>query len=459
MPSLAELLVASSNDDAPPSARRVTPEGRPSVRRILEWALHLMALGLVAWVIWQRVRPRSGAGTEVVPQSALRAALGAWSTSDPAPAVHVRFAGVPDPLDRDWLRAIGRAGTRVGWDHVGVAPLPATALDAAPIADPLGGVRAAVAGPVGERVVLVDRLGAIDSAADSHGVVVFRVPGPVAGVRARVDGATAIAGPIDSLVVRRVLVLARAGWEGKFVARALQDEGWPVDVHFIVAPKNDVISPDVLAIDTAHYAAVVAIDSGIVGQAPGLIAYVRSGGGLVVGAHDVGAIGSIAPGATLAVIRGLPTLADSAPRRGLTLAPVRPAAEAVALERRDTLVAVAARRLGNGRVAVVGYTDTWRWRMALGDSGVAAHRTWWAHVVAAVAYAPAARRALAARVDGIPPADPAPLAATVAQLGSEHAAPGRVGATGREPLSVWAFAVIVLAVITEWASRRLRGRR
>jgi hypothetical protein len=358
-------------------------------------------------------------------------------------------------MERDWLRALRGAGVRVTWEPRGKSGLVATAVSAEPIADPRGAVSVAVAAPPGVAVVIGDRLGAIDSArVPARGIVTFRVPDPVVGARATVGTVQSTAGAIDSLVMRRVLVLAHAGWEGKFVAHALQDEGWPVDVRLVVSPKNDVVSSRSVLIDTAHYAAVVAVDSGADGLGSALARYVASGGGLIAGPRDAGAVPSLAPGSSAPVERGMAELPDSAPWRGLALAPVtRLASGAVELERRDSLVTVAARRVERGRVLQIGYPDTWRWRMDAGDSGVAGHRSWWARMVAAVAYVPAIVHA------PIAAADPAPLATTIDRLGPPSAAPGGARSGPEQGPPPWVFAAIVLALVAEWASRRLRGRR
>jgi hypothetical protein len=106
-------------------------------------------------------------------------------------------------------------------------------------------------------------------------------------------------------------------------------------------------------------------------------------------------------------------------------------------------------------VAQLGYEDTWRWRMAGPDGSVEAHRLWWSAVVASVAYRPSVR---IPRPDS--PHD-APLARMVARLG-----PGdsllEVPASDEsdEPKSRpewWILAIGLAALVSEWASRRMRG--
>ena len=421
----------------------------------MELGLHVVALAGVAWAIWWCVSAGVTTSIEAAGPGGLRAALARWSTTGGVSAVHARFEAVPGGMARDWLRALRGAGARVTWAPRSEPALVATAVSAEPIADPRGVVSVVVAAPPGAPVVISDRLGVLDSArVPAGGIVAFRVPGPVVGVRATVGVVQATAGAIDSLVMRRVLVLAHAGWEGKFVARALQEEGWPVDVHFVVSPKHDVVSSRSFLVDTALYAAVVAVDSGAAGQAGMLARYVASGGGLIAGPRDAGAIRSLVGGANAPVERGMAELPDTAPRRGLALAPVtRLVSGAVVLERRDSLVTIAARRVGRGRVLQTGYPDTWRWRMDAGDSGAAGHRSWWARMVAAVAYAPAIGRA------PIAAADPAPLATTIDRLGPPSVAPAGARSGPEQGPPPWVFWVIVLVLLAEWASRRLRGRR
>jgi hypothetical protein len=421
----------------------------------IEWGLHVVALAGVAWAIWLCVPAGVTTRTEVAGPGEMRAALARWSTTGGASAVHARFETVPGGMERDWLRALRGAGVRVTWEPRNDASLVATAVSAEPIADPRGVVSVVVAAPPGAPVTIGDRLGAVDSArVPAGGIVAFRVPEPVIGVRATVGMVQATVGAIDSLVMRRVLVLAHGGWEGKFVARALRDEGWPVDVRFVVSPKHDVVSSRSFLVDTGLYAAVVVVDSGAAGQASTLARYVASGGGLIAGPRDAGAVPSLAVGPSAPVERGMAELPDTAPWRGLALAPVtRLVSGAVVLERRDSLVTVAARRVGRGRVLQIGYPDTWRWRMGAGDGGAAGHRSWWARMVAGVAYVPAIGRA------PIAAADPAPLATTIDRLGPPSGAPAGARSGPERGPPPWVFAVIVLALVAEWASRRLRGRR
>jgi hypothetical protein len=129
--------------------------------------------------------------------------------------------------------------------------------------------------------------------------------------------------------------------------------------------------------------------------------------------------------------------------------------DGIVLERRAGGVAIAARRIGAGRVVQVGYDDSWRWRMAGGAGSVAAHRNWWSHVVGSVAYVPAAARPARTESNA---ENSAPLAAMVERLGAARSGPPSNGPMG--PLDRRIFiTLIMILLLAEWTSRRLRGLR
>jgi hypothetical protein len=205
-------------------------------------------------------------------------------------------------------------------------------------------------------------------------------------------------------------------------------------------------------LDTAHYAAVVALDSAAAGERARIARYVASGGGLVLEPAAVASLANQAAGGVGGDEPGAAHLPEEAPRNGLTLRPVTNlVSDAVVLERRREMPTVVARRIGAGRVVQIGYSDSWRWRMASGDSAVEAYRAWWTGLVSAVAYAPSIA-GTSARV-----ADPAPLVATVEKLGPPRAA-APAGAAHRAGLPwMLLFALVIAALIGEWGSRRMRG--
>lgn len=138
------------------------------------------------------------------------------------------------------------------------------------------------------------------------------------------------------------------------------------------------------------------------------------------------------------------------PRRSLALTPISLASDALALERRDASVAVAARRVDNGRVTVVGYGDSWRWRMGGGDDALQSHREWWSGLVAGVAHRTSTRLATTGVLDE------APFASLVATLGPEVEVPQSAVRASEVPRS-WLFAAVAAFLLLPWLSRRLRG--
>ncbi|MHB1299107.1 MAG: hypothetical protein ACYC0B_11315, partial [Gemmatimonadaceae bacterium] len=145
--------------------------------------------------------------------------------------------------------------------------------------------------------------------------------------------------------------------------------------------------------------------------------------------------------------------------------------DAVVLERRDSEVAAAARRVGAGRVVQMGYAETWRWRMQGEGASVSEHRDYWSRLVGAVAAARykatsdvAASDAIAApgtiaSRNTVREANAAPLASTVHALGAPLAAsPAAATGRGRQaPLPIWLGPLILALLVAEWASRRTRG--
>jgi hypothetical protein len=302
-------------------------------------------------------------------------------------------------------------------------------------------------------------LDTVSARADGAAGARITVPGVLGAASAAAGHTTARAVSTDSLVLGRVLVLGQVGWESRFIVDALEERGWRVDARLTLAPKTDVVQGVLGAIDTARYAAVVVTDSSAVGDGARLGAYVRSGGGLVLAgaAADMRAIRDVAPGAVgVLVPPGTIGPADStvgAAKHHLGLVPIVDMhADAVPLESRDAVVAVAARRVGAGRVVQVGYVDTWRWRMSA-PRGAGDHRDWWAGLVSAVAHAPTVTRSPDRTADN------APLARLIDVLGPMTAPPA-----GPRPLDDpsrrgWLFAAVVVALLGEWGSRRFRGAR
>ena len=442
------------------------------MRQASEWVLRAVAIAAIAVILWRWFRPPAerAAVPEIVTVrgEASSSALRRW-TGGATRAGHVSFDGTPDVRTRAWLRALARAGVRIGWSAGDAVPI---AIAATPVVDPAGGVRMEVAAPNSARVVVGDALDMSDTVRAMGAGAAVTLPSSADTLLARSGPTVArIVSPAPA-TLGDVLVLGHAGWEAKFVAAALEERGWHVQVRLVVAPGIAVtaagVAPDARPVaDTSRLAAVVVLDSGAVDAATSaaLARYVHSGGGLVL-VGDAGAapaLRALAPGAKAgAPIPGvLGALDGRAPRRGLALLPIedqRP--DAVVLEREEVSpnapVAVSARRVGSGRVVQVGYLETWRWRMAGSDEAPAAHRAWWARVVGGVARAPVSRIASADPLGT--PSDPAPLAATIDALGPPSAAPNRSRApSGRLPSDGLLATIAGAAVLAEVASRRLRG--
>jgi hypothetical protein len=386
-----------------------------------EWALRVIALALLVMLVLRVSAPaRDVRGVAQVRSSGLDAALRGWTLAPPA-AAHVELDSVPAPVERDWIAALRRAGMPVTWSGATIAPV-ATSL--ARVADPVATWDLAVAAPRGAHVVVSDAVGPLDSAVAGVGGVRLSVPGLDRHVVAALPHVRASAVPGDSVVLRRVLVEGSAGWETKYTIAALAERGWGVDAITHVAPGVDVRLGDPSRPDTARYAAIVAVDTSASLVASGAGAFVRNGGGLVT-LRDAAGIG---PGTGAGIV----------------------------LERRGD-GDVRAYRVGRGRVIRVGYKDLWRRRMTNDDTvpdPVAAHRAWVASVVSSVAYAP---RVAVSASDTV--SDPAPVADVVERMGASSVAPV-VHTSVAAGVSTWVlFTLLVMALLLEWLSRRMRGAR
>ena len=140
----------------------------------------------------------------------------------------------------------------------------------------------------------------------------------------------------------------------------------------------------------------------------------------------------------------------------LSLAPIMSLRnDAVPLDKRGSSTAIAARRMGAGRILQLGYEDTWRWRMGGSDGAIRDHRMWWSGLLSSVAYAPRIPRAISTSRP-----DEAPVASLVATIGPRtEASAGTQLATSKSYWLAWLFILLVTLLISEIASRRLRGAR
>lgn len=427
-------------------------------RASIERALRAAAFLMLVVALWRAIMETSGTAPELADSLALERALVRWSTVVSPDQVYTRLDSMPQPAQRDWLAALSAAGTRVSW---GSGTLLPTALAVDLTADPQGGEHVRVAAPAHSTVVLSDEISVIDTAVVQSAGVLFDLGALPRAVSVTVNEQKSGVSVRDSLRLHRIAVLGRAGWEGKFVVAALEERGWKVDALLRVAPSNDVRQGSIEPIDTAHYAAVVALDTSAARYGGQIVRYVREGGGLVM-TPDVARHASFAMLASggqgeLREERELsPASAD--PRQALALVPIVNAhGETVVLEKRDALTTVAARRVDLGRVLQIGYRDVWRWRMEGGPTAVEAHRAWWANLVSAVAYARAEPPTSDSTTTVI--TNGAPYATLVDRLGPQSPPVHFAALVDDTSVRWWILGGLGVVLFAEWASRRLRGAR
>ncbi|MEP6508185.1 MAG: hypothetical protein ABJC63_08155 [Gemmatimonadales bacterium] len=388
--------------------------------------------------------------------SSLPTALREWTQRGIAPdRIGVSFDSIPIPHERDWLAALRSSGSELAWN----GSLPGVGIEIQPVASPAGGYNVLVSAPNETQVVIGDEVGPIDTVSAGNGGARVTIPAASGVVTATSGGTTARTTLPDTLHIRRVLVIGDADWESKFVIAALEEDGWKVHAQMHVSPGVSVTQGSIDPVDTSRYAAVIALDASAAAHGAEIVRYVATGGGAIIAglAASVeslsplraGAFGKIEPGSSLLTEPGTVTL------QSLSLMPLAGLKnDAVVLERRGGAIAAAARRYGGGRVVQVGYLDTWRWRMSGADTSVAAHRKWWTHAVAGVAYAPVADLTVT------PTTDDAPVARLLQSLGGPSPAPRASLASAAGSVSLWwLFAILSISLLAEWISRRTRGAR
>ena len=418
---------------------------RAEWRRWAEWALRLALVVVLAIALWRSIRAaRPGAVSIAARASTLGEALQRATSTARIGALDVNVDGALSPVERAWLAALRRAGVRVSWR----GDVPAIALSVERAREPVAHARLRIVAGSDGMLVLRDSLGVIDSIRAAKGAMVEAsdVVGRVTAQQARFSASSSVPDRSDR---RAVLVLGKAGWESRFVLAALGEAGWIVRGRLPVAPGVSVTDASVLPLDTARYDVVIALDSTAADLAPAVTRFVAQGGGAILAgsALDVGVLRGIAPARAAARRPGRILLeGDTLTRADLPIRPlVAPRDDAVSLERQPAGLAVAVRRAGRGRVAAVGYDESWRWRMQGGAAGEAAHRAWWSRMTGLVA------------PDHIPSGGAAPRAALVDALGDPAAAsvPRRSSSPSRLPLLLLVLALV--ALLAETASRRFRG--
>jgi hypothetical protein len=425
---------------------------RADVRVWVERALRAASLGILAMMLWRSVQGEGTNGISSVQGTASLAELRVWSTTPIAPPeARVTFDSVPQPVVRDWLRGLRRAGTVVGW----TGKLPPIAVTTSSIPSPAGGTAVLVAAPRGSTVEVRDDIGPFDTVIATGGGARFVVHADGPFIVHDSNG-QATARRSDSSMLRRVLILGDAGWEAKFASAALEEAGWKVDAMIHVAPGVDVSQNAGYHIDTARYSAVIALGESTSPWATAIDEYVRSGGGAIIGPDAAGRMSSALRAGTAGTPITPTAHGASETLASIPLSPLqalRP--DVIVIERRGDAVAVAARRHFAGRVIQIGYPESWRWRMGGDERAMEDHRNWWSGLVSAAAYAPR----VALPVSSVE-ADGAPLAALVSAIG-----PALPSAAMLRPLEtrshsmVWLAILLAFTVLTEIASRRLRGAK
>lgn len=426
----------------------------PADRRLrAERGLRAAAFVAMAWLVLRALAGGTTAGRETASQASLDTALVSWTRSAPA-AAHLQADRVPERAQRDWLVALRRTGTSLTWQLPG--PAAHAALVVEPLVSPRAAVRVTVAAAPHDTVPIADAAGPVDApVAGPLGGLTWR--GSVSGT---VEGGLSAARPTsarrDSTVVRPVLVRGVASWESKFVVAALEEAGWEIHARLAIAPGAVVRQGGDVPLDTSRLSAVVVLDSASVPPLTSLRRFVESGGGLVLAGSAVSARGlaSLLPARPAARRPGVIGALDGPrPRTGLTGRVFTTVSRnAVPLERRGNEPVVLASRVGSGRVLLVGYEDTWRWRMIGADDSPDAHRAWWSALVTGVAHAPLIARAA-------PHTDEAPFAAALGELGPPGVDASAAPAGRLLPLDAFLFTLVLVALLGEWLSRRLRGLR
>jgi hypothetical protein len=420
-----------------------------ALRVASERVLRVLTLVVLSFAAWSAARPGPDRGSETGGSAALGESLARWTVAPPRD-VHVPLEAAPRSGERDWLRALRRAGTPVTWQGEAI---PALALEAMPAVAPRGGITLSIAAPAGARVAVGDDIGVIDTVVAPAGGATLLAPLAAGPLTASIGAQRAVTTPQDTLPRRRLLVLGRVGWEAKFVISALEEAGWTVEARLGIAPGHDVEQGAPRPPDTARYGAVVVLDAPSPATSAAITRYVRAGGGAVLagGAGTAQSLAALSAGRTGARVRpSTLAFADDAPRRALAFFAIIPRADAIVLDERESRVAAAARRVDAGRVIQLGYDETWRWRLAGGAQSPDAHRAWWSAVVASVAHRAAVPVSTGRN-------DEAPLARLVDALGAPAASLARSDRARFSLSPRLLFALVSLLLLAELASRRLRG--
>jgi hypothetical protein len=343
---------------------------------------------------------------------AIERAEAALVADPPPPAVFRSGTSAPSDRELELLAALGRRAPVIA-----ALPPSASGVEARPPVTAAAARSAALPfelrGIPGDtvRVRIADGAGVLDSArvvldATGHHAGAFRIRPPRGGWRewtVHAGNAVARTGAwVDSGAPP--LVVVRAGmphWESKFVVRALEESGATVRVAYdlgrgmSVAGGGGALNASALAdadaVVVLHAAPLPTAERRV------LETWVGSGGGLLlVGGHGSIPGFGLASGPLRARSVDGPTVAWTLPPEIAPLPgdPVRVAALSSPGEPfgavRGAAVGgdgiLALRALGRGRVASLGVTESWRWRMEAGS--IAEHREFWRTLVDWLAASP-----------------------------------------------------------------------
>jgi hypothetical protein len=424
-----------------------SPDNRRAVVETMLRVVSVAAMATLAVRFWLGVPGGQLAATASTPT--LDSALAAWSRVPPRHAT-LRASSTPDAKQRDWLQALRRTGSGLAWTAEDTSG-SALVVEPAPLGEGLS--RLALLGTADQNVLLSDRLGHLDSIRIGQTGAAWVRLRSLGTIRAALGTSSPVTTERDSLVTKPLLLLGSAGWEAKFLAAALEEDGWSVSSRMTVAPGAVVRQGSAATIDTASYGAVIVIDSVSPIDAGVITRFVNEGGGLLASGPGVRhpSLRRLLPRQS-SEIAGIPGgLQGPLPRSGLNTRALVAFENNVVFERRNGEVIVSARRVGSGRVVAAGYDDTWRLRMVPSDERApSAHREWWSSMAGNVVQA-----RLVAR--GTLPVDEAPYAATVAALGAPLPAGESSDDSSPFPWDVFLAAAGAVALLGEWLSRRLRG--
>ncbi len=457
-----------SRADARSAIAPIAPIAATSVEgtlRSLGALLHGVGLLCMALLLWHFLTPEMARRDQlrVGSDGRLNESLAAL-VSSASDTIDVQLRASPDARTRAVLRALRGSGRRLQLTSERALTPVAVSVQAEWRAS--GGTRVQTVGADSVPAVIGDGAGIIESAILASAGTQFRT-GPVQGVlRVGTGAASAAASPVVARAPQsaRVLVVGEATWESRFLIAALEEAGWPVDAAVSLSPKVTVTSGSGRVPSRDKQSIVVLLPGASRSTMGALPDFVSMGGGLVIvgdAARSAGlaSLRAGSPGATIAGEVGAESGTDA--RQGLDLVPIATLVNGgVPLELRNGRIAIAARRVGAGRVVQVGYQNSWLWRMAGNDDAPLAHRRWWTDILSGVVpqTAPMKRLSLDAEHDTL---DAAPIAALARDVGIPRIRPSSVRTTSRTFIASldprWLLGVALLSMLASWLLRRWRG--